>query len=225
MARSPIGVAALSRPSMLADMFMKMAPIAGCPLGNAWKKPREERTDQAAKRIRSPLPFPRLSHYAHPQGEHSGQSPSETSKANAAWSNDAFMTSLHTCRSPSTRVRPRAIRNATAKKAIHIQLRTIGYRKSEEVKKAAQKFADTHYLPHLAEGTGRGLACSLGSALNHSGEILVVAADVENALTDGERDLQYILGKLLLEVAVADRAVGVCAAEIPESVGEQTRAP
>ena len=33
MAFSPSGVAALSRPSMLAAMFMKMLPVTGCPLG------------------------------------------------------------------------------------------------------------------------------------------------------------------------------------------------
>ena len=33
MAFSPSGVAALSRPSMLAAMFMKMLPVAGWPLG------------------------------------------------------------------------------------------------------------------------------------------------------------------------------------------------
>ena len=33
MAFRPRGVAALSRPSMLAAMFMKMLPVTGCPLG------------------------------------------------------------------------------------------------------------------------------------------------------------------------------------------------
>ena len=33
MAFSPSGVAALSSPSMLAAMFMKMLPVTGCPLG------------------------------------------------------------------------------------------------------------------------------------------------------------------------------------------------
>ena len=33
MALRPRGVAALSRPSMLAAMFMKMEPVTGCPLG------------------------------------------------------------------------------------------------------------------------------------------------------------------------------------------------
>ena len=33
MARRPMGVAALSSPSMLAEMFMNIAPMAGCPLG------------------------------------------------------------------------------------------------------------------------------------------------------------------------------------------------
>ena len=33
IALRPSGVAALSRPSMLAAMFMKMLPMAGCPLG------------------------------------------------------------------------------------------------------------------------------------------------------------------------------------------------
>ena len=37
MALRPSGVAALSRPSMLAAMFMKMLPMAGCPLGMSGK--------------------------------------------------------------------------------------------------------------------------------------------------------------------------------------------
>ena len=37
MARSPSGVAALSRPSVLAAMFMKMLPVAGWPLGMSGK--------------------------------------------------------------------------------------------------------------------------------------------------------------------------------------------
>ena len=136
MARSPIGVAALSRPSMLADMFMKMAPIAGCPLGMPGKSREKKGLIRRPKNSITPPLSPTFIMPIHKVS--TPVNPSETSKANAAWSNDAFMTSLHTCRSPSTRVRPRAIRNATAKKAIHIQLRTIGYRKSEEVKKAAQ---------------------------------------------------------------------------------------
>ena len=35
MAFSPIGVAALSSPSMFAEKFMNMVPIAGCPLGTS----------------------------------------------------------------------------------------------------------------------------------------------------------------------------------------------
>ena len=38
MARSPSGVAALARPSMLADMFMIMDPIAGCSAGTSGKR-------------------------------------------------------------------------------------------------------------------------------------------------------------------------------------------
>ena len=37
MAFRPSGVAALSRPSMLAAMFMKMLPVTGCPLGMSGK--------------------------------------------------------------------------------------------------------------------------------------------------------------------------------------------
>ena len=37
MALRPRGVAALSNPSMLAEIFMKMEPVAGCPLGISGK--------------------------------------------------------------------------------------------------------------------------------------------------------------------------------------------
>ena len=38
MARKPKGVAALSRPNILAAMFIKMLPVTGCPFGMSGKR-------------------------------------------------------------------------------------------------------------------------------------------------------------------------------------------
>lgn len=56
--------------------------------------------------------------------------PREISKAKAAWSKELFIIADQTSRSPVKMVLPMAIRNATTKKPIHIQLRTISNEKS-----------------------------------------------------------------------------------------------
>ncbi len=44
-------MAALSSPSMLADIFIKMEPNTGCPLGNVRKQAAEYRTQKAGECI------------------------------------------------------------------------------------------------------------------------------------------------------------------------------
>ena len=57
MAFSPSGVAALSRPSILAAMFMNMCPVAGCPLGMSGKR----RVKRGLSTRESPLTAPPFS--------------------------------------------------------------------------------------------------------------------------------------------------------------------
>ena len=58
MAFRPMGVAALSRPSMLAEMFMKMEPSAGCPLGISGKRRVNTGLRKRASRLINPLSSP-----------------------------------------------------------------------------------------------------------------------------------------------------------------------
>ena len=120
MARSPMGVAALSRPSILAEMFMKIAPMAGCPLGIPGKRREKKGLMRCPKNSMTPafspifmMPSQRVSTPVRP---------SEISKAKAAWEKELFMMSVHTARSPVARLLPAAVRKATAKNAIQIQL-------------------------------------------------------------------------------------------------------
>ena len=123
MARSPIGVAALSSPSMLAEMFMKIAPIAGSPFGMPGNS--REKIGEMSRPKNSITP-PRSPTFMIPiHSVSTPVSPSEISKAKAACEKEAFIISVHTPSSPVKMVVPRAIRNAMAKKAIQIQLRTM----------------------------------------------------------------------------------------------------
>ncbi len=54
IAFSPIGVAALPKPSMLAAMFMTMAPMAGCSGGTSGKRNRMMGRKARARTLTSP---------------------------------------------------------------------------------------------------------------------------------------------------------------------------
>ena len=56
MAFSPNGVAALSKPSMLAATFMKILPVAGCPFGMSGKRRVNTGLSNRAKALTTP-PF------------------------------------------------------------------------------------------------------------------------------------------------------------------------
>lgn len=98
MARSPIGVAALSRPSMLAEIFMKMAPIAGCPFGIPGKSREKNGLISLPKNSITPARSPIFIIPSHKVS--TPVSPREISNAKAAWEKELFMMSLHTARSP-----------------------------------------------------------------------------------------------------------------------------
>ncbi len=118
MAFRPMGVAALSRPSMLADIFMNIDPKAGCPAGmpgNRRVNNGEIRCDsQAVMPARSPI-------FIMPsQRESTPVRPMDIWNAKAAWSNDAFMISLHIVVSPVAMVVYDAAANAISRNAIQI---------------------------------------------------------------------------------------------------------
>ena len=58
IALSPMGVAALSSPSMLAERFMKMDPMAGCPLGMFGKRRQNTGLSQRDSALIMPLCSP-----------------------------------------------------------------------------------------------------------------------------------------------------------------------
>lgn len=55
MAFSPNGVAALSNPNMLADRFIKIDPMAGCPLGISGKRRQNTGLNQRESALIMPL--------------------------------------------------------------------------------------------------------------------------------------------------------------------------
>ena len=54
IAFNPKGVAALSRPNMLAAMFIKMLPVTGCPLGMSGKRRVNTGLSARAKALTTP---------------------------------------------------------------------------------------------------------------------------------------------------------------------------
>ncbi len=72
MAFSPNGVAALSSPNILAEMFMKMFPMTGWFLGMSGKSLQKKRAEAACQNVDHSAFFPDF-HDAHPKREHAGQ--------------------------------------------------------------------------------------------------------------------------------------------------------
>ena len=68
----PSGVAALSRPSMLALKFMTMLPLAGWPAGISGKTRRKNGATSAAEQLDQPAPLADL-HDPQPQAHHADQ--------------------------------------------------------------------------------------------------------------------------------------------------------
>ena len=84
IAFSPSGVAALSSPSMLAAIFMKMCPVAGCPFGMSGKR----RVKRGLSSLESKLTIPPFSPiFMMPiHSERTPVNPMEISKAVLAFS-------------------------------------------------------------------------------------------------------------------------------------------
>ena len=118
MALSPSGVAALSSPSILAAMFIKMLPTTGCPSGMSGKSRRNTGESHRASTWTTP-PFSPI--FMMPiQRESTPVSPKEISKAVLAVSNVELMMAGNTSKSPKTMRRTTAMTNAMTKKAIQM---------------------------------------------------------------------------------------------------------
>ena len=94
IAFSPSGVAALSNPSMLAAIFMKMCPVAGCPLGMSGKRRVKTGLSRRERALTIP-PFSPI--FITPiQRESTPVSPMDISKAVLEFSNVELMMSANT---------------------------------------------------------------------------------------------------------------------------------
>ncbi len=94
IALRPIGVAALSRPSILADTFIKIEPMAGWPFGTPGKR-RQNSGD--INRPKKPITPPRSPIFINPiQRESTPVNPNAISKAVEAEEKEAVMISDHT---------------------------------------------------------------------------------------------------------------------------------
>ena len=113
-----MGVAALSSPNMLAAMFMKMAPVAGCPLGMSGNRRTNNGLSQRANTDTTP---PRSPMRMMPsQSANTPVSPNEISKAVLAEAKVDSTMAGNTAVSPQKTSFAKAMRKATTKKAIQM---------------------------------------------------------------------------------------------------------
>lgn len=98
MAFSPKGVAALSRPSMLADTFMKMDPMAGCPFGTPGNRRQNNGDISRPKKPITPARSPIFIRPSH--NDRMPVRPREISNAVAAELKDEPIISPHIPTSP-----------------------------------------------------------------------------------------------------------------------------
>ena len=118
IAFSPRGVAALSSPSMLALMFMKIWPNTGCPLGISGNRRVKSGLSQRAMVLTRPPISPIF--ITPIQSDSTPVRPSEISKAVLAESNVESMMAGKTVRSPQNNSLTAATTKATRKNAIQI---------------------------------------------------------------------------------------------------------
>ena len=111
-------------PVMLADMFMKMAPMAGCSFGIPGNSREKNGLISRPKNSITPPFSPIFIIPIHSVS--TPVRPNEISKAKAAWEKEEFIISVHMPVLPQKSDSPTAIRKAMRKNVIHIQLSTIG---------------------------------------------------------------------------------------------------
>ena len=118
IAFSPNGVAALSSPSILADIFIKIEPNTGCPLGISGNNRQSTGLRKHARALISPLFSPTF--MIPSQRANTPVSPNEISKAVFDESNVEFMIVVNISVSPRKITFIRAIIKATTKNPIQM---------------------------------------------------------------------------------------------------------
>ena len=118
MAFSPSGVAALSSPSMLAEMFMNIEPKAGWLRGRSGKSRVKRGLIHREKMAMTPPRSPIFISPSH--NDSTPVSPREISKAVLADVKVEFMISLQMSRFPKKRLCTTATANAVRKKNIQM---------------------------------------------------------------------------------------------------------
>ena len=118
MAFRPKGVAALSRPSMLAATFIKMLPVTGCPLGISGNSLVKTGLSKRASTLTTP---PRSPIFIMPsQRANTPVRPSEISNAVFDDENVESIMAGNTSKSPKNTNFTNAMTNAMTKKAIQM---------------------------------------------------------------------------------------------------------
>ena len=114
----PNGVAALSSPSMLAAMFMKIEPVTGCPFGMSGNNLVNTGDSRRANTLTTP-PFSPI--FITPsQSDNTPVSPKEISNAVFDEENVESIIAGNTSKSPKNTNLIAAMTNATKKKATQI---------------------------------------------------------------------------------------------------------
>ena len=114
----PRGVAALSRPSMLAAMFIKMLPVTGCPFGMSGNSLTKTGDSRRASALMSPPCSPIFITPSH--SDKTPVRPKEISKAVFDEENVASIIAGNTSISPINTSLAAATTKATRKNAIQI---------------------------------------------------------------------------------------------------------
>ena len=118
IAFSPIGVAALSSPSIFAERFIKIAPVAGWPLGMSGKNLQNTGLSQRERVAISP-PFSPIFIIPN-QRERIPVSPRDISNAVLEELNVEFIISVNTCVSPKKISLASAMTKAITKNVIQM---------------------------------------------------------------------------------------------------------
>ena len=118
MAFSPMGVAALSSPSILADIFIKIEPMTGCPFGISGNKRQKTGLSQRERALISPLFSPIF--IIPSQRDKTPVSPREISNAVLDESKVELIISVNIWVSPKNRSLQTATTKAITKNAIQI---------------------------------------------------------------------------------------------------------
>ena len=118
IAFNPNGVAALSRPSMLAAMFIKIEPVTGCPFGMSGNNLENTGESMRAKTLMTPPRSPIFMIPSHK--ESTPVSPNEISKAVLDESNVEFIMAGNTSMSPMKTILAKAMTKARMKNETQI---------------------------------------------------------------------------------------------------------